>query len=357
MNTIEHPAAYITASHVSAIREWAKAAEDLNILHPEQLRIIYHENWFRLFVPKQYGGLQSSLPQALRLEEALAWADGAVGWTVTLCAGAGWFVGFLQPTLSDLIFSDDKVCLAGSGKANAVATKTTGGYNITGSWDYATGSNLATAFTANCLIAENDVVLRDEQGQPLLRSFLFLKEDVQVLSNWKRIGMKATGSNSFMVDDLFVSHDRSFIIQPDHAVLKDVIYQYPFLQFAETTLAVNSSGMAMRFLDLCELVSAEKNNPVMQAVLARAITTMKSVREEFYKMADTSWLAITSNSIMDDALLNRLSNISKQLAVTARQVVDELYPFCGMQAANPDTELSRVWRNLHTASQHAIFNF
>ena len=26
-------------------------------LHPEQLQIIYEQNWFNLFVPKQYGGL------------------------------------------------------------------------------------------------------------------------------------------------------------------------------------------------------------------------------------------------------------------------------------------------------------
>lgn len=356
MNTIDHPAALLPAEIVSTIRQFAMETEALKQLHPEQLNIIYQNNWFKLFVPKQYGGLDMNLPDALRLEEAIAYADGSVGWTVTLCAGAGWFIGFLAPDLSKSIFANEHACLAGSGKSNAVAKKVDGGYIVSGSWDYATGSNHATAFTANALIESNGVLLHGEDGQPLVQSFLFLKDEVQVEPNWKRMGMISTGSNSFSVDNLFVTENRSFIINQQHTVLNDIIYQYPFLQFAETTLAVNSSGMAMRFVELSALLFSSKDNTAANAALQNATSFMQTARNQFYISVDASWQMLEKDSIVSKELLQSLSINSKHLAITARKVVDELFPFCGMVAADPDTELNRVWRNLHTASLHAIFN-
>ena len=73
------------------------------------------------------------------------------------------------------------------------------------------------------------------------------------------MGMIATASHSFEVNDVYVNTNRCFMIDPDLAILPDIVYQYPFLQLAETTLAVNISGMTMRFLDLCDDVMENRN--------------------------------------------------------------------------------------------------
>lgn len=356
MNTIQHPSAMLSDEIVTTIRKFAIEADALKQLHPEQLNIIYQYRWFKLFVPTQYGGLDMSLPDALRLEEAIAYADGSVGWTVTLCAGAGWFVGFLAPELSKSIFASEYACLAGSGKSNATAKKVNGAYIVSGKWDYATGSNHATAFTANALIELKGIFLKDENGQPMVQSFLFLKDEVQVQANWKRMGMIATGSNSFSVENLFVPEHRSFLIHQQHTVLNNIVFQYPFLQFSETTLAVNSSGMAMRFVELSKLLLSLKNNLSAITTLKNAKALMHAARNQFYFSVDVSWQTLKNTGIVTDELLQSLSTSSKHLAVTARKVVNELFPFCGMDAADPYTELNRVWRNIHTASLHAIFN-
>jgi alkylation response protein AidB-like acyl-CoA dehydrogenase len=356
MKIIDHPSAHIAPELANALRKLAGDAEMLKKLHPAQMEIIQEQKWFQLFVPRQYGGLQLNLLQALQLEEAIAWTDGSVGWTVTLCAGAGWFVGFLNPGLAASVFDGKKVCLAGSGKASGIATKIKGGFEISGYWDYATGSHCATAFTANCSIKENGLVLKNEAGDPLIQSFLFLRNEVRVHDNWKRIGMIATGSNSFEVSQLVVDESRSFLIDPQYAILKDPVYRYPFLQFAESTLAINHSGMAMRFLDLCKLLFALKSTPAMQQLLYNSIKEMEAARQLFYNTISASWESVSNHFSITAAILQHVSTVSKQLAFTCRNVVDALYPCCGMQAANPDTEISRVWRNLHTATQHGVFN-
>jgi indole-3-acetate monooxygenase len=351
-----HPSAHIAPEIANALRTLAAEAEQLQQLHPAQLSIIYEHNWFNLFVPKTHKGLQLSLPEVLQLEEALAWADGSVGWTVTLCAGAGWFVGFLNAESGTAIFEPTKVCLAGSEKASGKATIIADGYQISGFWDYATGANAATAFTANCVLEQNGVLLKNDDGSPLIEAFLFLKDEVTIHENWKRMGMIATGSHSFEVKKMRVNKNRGFIIDPQYAVIKDPVYQYPFLQLAETTLAVNSSGMAMRFLELCIPIAEKRTSPAMLLVLKNAVQEMEAARQLFYAAVNTSWQECCDKISITPSVLQQVSNNSKAMAVASRKMVEELYPYCGMQAANPETELNRVWRNLHTASQHSIFN-
>jgi hypothetical protein len=70
---------------------------------------------------------------------------------VTLCSGANWFIGFLQPGIAATLFSSENVCFAGSGRASGIAKMINDDeFEISGSWQYATGAAHATAFTANC---------------------------------------------------------------------------------------------------------------------------------------------------------------------------------------------------------------
>lgn len=45
---------------------------------------------------------------------------------------------------------------------------------------------------------------------------------------------------------------------------------------------------------------------------------------------------------------------SLDLVAACRAAVDGLYPYCGLYAAREDSTINRVWRDFHTASQHAL---
>ncbi len=371
MISAPHPAQFIDPKLSRIIREAAAEAEKLGALHPQQLAVIYEQQWFNLFVPRQYNGLQLSLPDALQIEEGLAWADGSTGWTVTLCSGAAWFVGFLQEDLSKIIFSNPKACFAGSGNPSGIAKITANGYEINGRWNYASGAPHATVFTANCLMEKNGAILLNEDGSPQIRAFLFLREEVTIHKNWPVMGMIATASHSFEVSRLSLASERCFIIDDQHTVLDQPVYRYPFLQFAAATLAVNSSGMAMRFLDCCEMLFEEKskhNNHGLKAstkiaveklrteMVEEARMRMQEARTSFYTMVHDSWEAGKSGRLLQPEILKQVSLRSYDLAACSREIVDKLYPYCGLAAADPSTEINRVWRNLHTASQHPLLN-
>jgi len=343
MHINSHPSQFIPEDATRLLRLYASEAERLGELHPEQLRIIYEQNWFNLFVPEEYNGMALDLIRGLQMEEAIAWADGSTGWTVTLCSGANLFVGFLEQDIAKKIFSDRKTCFAGSGHPSGIARKTTNGFEITGSWKYATGAPHATIFTATCLT---------EEQQEFPGAFWFYKDEVTVHKDWHTIGMIATASNSFNVNNLTVPENRHFKIEPAFARLAGAVYRYPFLQFAETTLAVNSSGMAIRFLELAEEIFEQKK--ITGKLLNVQLKKLNETRQSFYDAVNQSWQELILNKHIQSDLLNEVSTMSRALAATARRVVDEVYPYCGIIAATPSSEVNRVWRNLHTASQHSL---
>lgn len=362
----EHPSQRIEADVVTALQAHNEIAEGLGHLHAEQLKVLYDKRWFKLFVPEVDGGLGLSLPQGVRLEESIAWIDGSLGWVVTLCSGASWFVGFLQDALCRELLADEKVCFAGSGAPTGVAEMVEGGYRINGDWLHATGSHHATVFTANCVIHEHGVARLDAAGTPEVRPFVFLRDEVTLRPSWKAIGMVATASHAFTVKGLFVPAVRCFRIDGRFATLSDVIYQYPFQPLAETTLAANHAGMAMRFMDLCEVQFSERprylrshteeQGVLLAEKLSSARLALDSCRSGFYSVLDRSWAQCTDGDMSDD-VLKEVGQESRRLARTSLEVVDRLYPFAGLRAANPETELNRVWRNLHTASQHSLLVF
>ena len=348
------------------VTAFAALSEEMGKLHPEVLELAYQENWFKLFVPEIYGGANKKLPEILRLEEELAEADGSLGWTITLCAGAGWFAGFLDPELAAEVFADREVCFAGSGAVGGVAFKTETGYRVNGQWNYASGALHATIFTANCTLkteAGDDIL--DEGGEPEIKSFILKKEEVNILPGWSYFGLMATGSHAFEVKDLEVPENRTFKINRDISVA-DSGFDYPFLQLAETTLTVNSLGMANHFIKLVEKSFHSRtglrrfNEQQVQfftAELNRCKKEVQTLRTQFYTTFDASWTELIDNGEITEDKLNEVSSISRKLAHACWRAADTLFRYCGLEAAKKESEINRVWRDIHTASQHALLTF
>ena len=187
--------------------------------------------------------------------------------------------------------------------------------------------------------------MKDDTGNVLTCSFWFHREEVIIHSDWNMMGMIATASHSFEVKKRRIPSDRSFIIDSRHAFLHQPIYQFPFLQFAEATLAVNSSGMAIAFLDLCTNDKAKE-----------AAVKLNAARGSFYRIVGQSWNQLLSGDPVQTGSLDEVSRLSRNLARIARETVDEVYPYCGLIAADKDSAINRVWRDLHTASQHSLLS-
>lgn len=376
-----HPSEHLQAEWIEIIRNASAIAEQQGSLTPSQLRLAYTQQWFSMLVPEVYGGKMLALPDVVKLEEAIAWADGSMGWVVTLCSGAGWFGGFMSESLARQLFHSAESCLAGSGAATGTAELLPGGYRISGKWWHASGAPHNTVFTANCIITENGQHCLNSDGSPVIKPFAFLRNEVTIIPTWNCFGLIATASHAFEVIDLEVSSDRAFAIEENAVHIDAPLYRYPFLQLAELTLAANISGMAIHFIDEAVAIiplKKEKEQQLLQMAVQKAIENIDVARQSFYAAIDRSWSQLTDyfykqqkvnlqatdpSQVLEQQLnmgpdlLQELSSTARALASICREQSDDLYPYCGLIAADKDSVINRVWRDLHTASQHSLLVF
>ena len=341
--------------------KWASQADATGELQPEQIALMHDQGWLKMLAPQSLGGKELPLPEVVRLEEAIAQADGSCGWVATLCAGAGWFTGFLPTGLAQDILATPQVCLAGSGAPTGHADREGDGWRLTGQWRHASGSQMATHFTFNALLCEKGQTLLDAQGQPRLCAFVVPAAHVKVEpDSWHSVGLRATTSRAFTVENLWVSSDHAFVIEASHATATGPLYRFPFEALAFVTLAANMLGMARHFMALAQdmttrhIPALNGASPAAVGLWAASDRSLRAAREGFYAQLDSVWAATvqgTANAVQSQQLVDT----SRALARHARECVDALYPCCGLHAADPRSEINRVWRDLHTASQHAIW--
>lgn len=343
---------------IERIRAGASGAEAAGFLLADQQALIHQQGWLKMLAPRVAGGVEIPLPQVVRLEEAIAEADGSLGWVVTLCAGAGWFAGFLPPELAREIIATPNVCLAGSGAPTGFADTEGDGYRITGRWDIASGAPMATHFTLNAVLRENGLPLAGPDGGPQIRSFVVPAAQVVIEPTWRSFGMKGSASHSYRIDGAWVPASHGFTIDPAHATARGTLYRFPFMLLAWVTLAANLSGMARHFLALAQDIVAVRRQPPASAqdALARAALALQGARERMVALLDQAWAqAEGEDGRVEEALDAQLREASMALVLAARRAVGDIYPYCGLRAAQEDSEINRVWRDFHTASQHALF--
>jgi len=350
-----------SSSQAQAFAASAAQSDALGELQADQLRLLHDSQWLKMLAPQALGGHELPLPDVVRLEEAVAQADGSCGWVVTLCAGAAWFTGFLPPELGQTILATPSVCLAGSGAPTGFAERDGEGWRLKGQWRHASGSQLATHFTFNAQLRQAGQALLDAQGRARHCAFVVPASQVVVdADSWHSVGLRASTSRSFSVHNVWVPTAQAFVIDAAHATATGPLYRFPFEALAFVTLAANVLGMARHFMALAQPLSARPlphlggPSPVVQGLWQSCDQSLHRLCADFYAQLDSVWSATVQGGA-NGTHNQQLVDTARALAHHARECVDALYPCCGLHAADPRTEINRVWRDLHTATQHAIW--
>jgi alkylation response protein AidB-like acyl-CoA dehydrogenase len=360
----KHPSTFFSQKNLDVIRDAAAKAEKDGKLTRAQLNTIHEQNWFRALMPAAYGGLQMPLADAMQLFESLSWADGSVGWVVSHCAYMGRMSAFVEG--GNKFFKGDKLCVTGSEALTGTAHKTKGGYKIEGFWQYAPYTTDATTYVVNCILSENGIPQKDEKNVLKILSLFLQKNEVDILPTWNAMGLIASASNDFEIKEILVTEDRAFIADNTAPKIDAPLFRYPNQQLGEAAMASNISGMTIHFLDLCEsLFVATKGRSgtslmgdgVIQDMFTKNTQKFYDARTKLFYAIELTWQASVNNLPIKPAILYKVSSGAYELAKRARECVDSLYPYCGLQAADKASEINRVWRDLHTATQHGLLAF
>src|SRR5215472_7965519 len=125
----------IEAAAAAIERERALPLDLLSALHDARL--------FRLLLPKSCGGEEVAPAIFVAAVEEIAKADASVAWCMAQGSGCSMTAAYLEPAVAREIFGPREAVLAWGPGPNAEATVVEGGYRVSGTWPYASGSRHA----------------------------------------------------------------------------------------------------------------------------------------------------------------------------------------------------------------------
>src|SRR5688572_30558398 len=135
----------------------AQRAEEERTLPAESVAALAHADLFRLALPRELGGEEADFATAIAVWEEISRADGSAGWTLMANgSGAGAASAYLSDDAVAKIFGGDPAATVGGQFApRGTAVREGGGYRVTGSYSFGSGSGHSRYVSAGFIPLEN----------------------------------------------------------------------------------------------------------------------------------------------------------------------------------------------------------
>jgi indole-3-acetate monooxygenase len=318
---------------------------------------------FRLLLPRALGGAELRPAAYVTVIEEVAKHDASTAWCLGQACGCTMTSAYLDPEVAREIFGGKGGIVAWGPPGPAEARASPGGYRLTGTWSFASGSHHATWLGAHVAILTPDGTpqLRPDGG-PVVRTLLFPKTSAKFTDIWHVIGLRGTGSDSYTVTDLFVPEK--------HTVLRDAAVRpcQPGLLYAFSSSNIYASGfagvalgIARSALDAFVELARDKiprgakrtlrDNNVVQAQVSQSEARLCGARAFLLSSLDEIW-----REVGESGRLTTDHNTTIRLASTwaihqACQVVDTAYHAAGATAIFENNPFERRFRDIHTVVQ------
>ena len=345
-----------------AIAAAAGEIEGLRELPEHLFSTLVEEDFFRLVLPREYGGAELAPPDFARILEEVGRHDASVGWCLGQNNVCALLAAYLEPDVAREIFDGPGTTVAwGPGPNEARAVE--GGYRLAGRFDFASGSRHATWLGAHVPIVDGAGEKRTtEAGKPAIFTLIFPREQVRILDTWHVIGLKGTGSDSFEVDDLFVPEAR--VVRRDRGQPRRVSGRlYVFSQsnlyatgFASVALGIGRAMLEAFVASMRDTVPRGASrtrgaNNVVQATVGKAEARLASARALLHATLSELW-----DHARTEERFSRDQEARLRLATTwaiqqSRKSASELYLAAGALAIFSAQPFERRFRDIHALSQ------
>jgi 3-hydroxy-9,10-secoandrosta-1,3,5(10)-triene-9,17-dione monooxygenase len=348
-----------------ALRERAQEAEDLRRVPDASIKSLQEAGWFTMLQPRRYGGLEASPVDFYRGVRLVSSACASTGWITSVVGVHPWQLALFADQAQRDVWGEDNTTLISSSYAPMGRAKPVdGGFMFSGHWSFSSGCDHAQwVFLGGLVMGEN--------GAPAdFRTFLVPRDDYEILDVWDTVGLRGTGSNDIVVDDVFVPEHRTLSFAdtgrcygPGQELNTAPLYKLPFASVFSCGITVPILGMATGAYEA-----------YLEWTRARVhISGNKAAEDSFNQlriaeaagMIDAAALQIERNLGEELALAEAGEKIPMSLRLRVRRdqvrstlagvsAIDRLFVSSGGRALKSGTPIQRFWRDANAGRVHAI---
>ena len=356
--------------YIERVRALAPAFADAQVhqevvgeLDPRLVAQMHAAGLFRMILPAWLNGGALDPLTYTNVVEEIARHDASAAWCVNQGSGCSMVAGNLDPAVAKRVFGTPADVLAWGPSPGAKAVAVEGGYTLNYSGSFASGSRHATWLGALCLVYEPDGKPRARaDGRNDMRAFIFRKEQVDVRKDWNVVGLRGTGSDSYVAKDLFIPAEFS-VIRDDEATRKETSPNYRYAStliyssgFAHVALGI-ARGVMEDFLNLAvhktprEGRSSLRDSSAVQAEVALCKAKWESARGYMRACMTDAWATAVQSGRPTPEQRVTLRLASTFTIHAAKEVVDILYDAAGSHAILRSGPFERRFRDMHAVTQ------
>lgn len=339
----------------SLIQQDADEINRIRALTPAIVTALKEGGFFRMLQPAFLGGMELKPSIFSQVTEALASLDGSVGWVVCQGNGCSMSAAYLdRPVAQEMFGSQDGILAWGPPGAPFEAQPVDGGYCVSGTWRFASGSQNATWLGAHMKVA----------GRKEVRTMLFPKSSAVMTDIWHTLGLRGTASNEYTIKDLFVPEDHTARRDDPRDRKYDVpLYRFTSGQLYSAGFAGVGLGIARGLIDaFLALPSAKvsrgaskpmRENNVVQSQLAQSEARWHSARAFLHKTLDDVYGHVAEHGEMSEQQAAMVRLASTWAIQQSREAVNTLFHCAGSMAVFEDQPFERRLRDMHTVAQQS----
>jgi alkylation response protein AidB-like acyl-CoA dehydrogenase len=348
----------------------AGESERLRTIAPAVVDEMWASGLMQSFNPVAAGGVEPSFTEMIETWIEMAWQDGSFGWIGIANLPSSFAAAAYLPDegfAEVFTANDNRVTLGGQFFPNGQGAAVDGGYRVTGSWSFGSGTGHSEYVCAGFFPMDNGEMRWAAEGMPEMLVAVIPRAYVDFKDGWHVQGLKGTGSYDYGVDDVFVPASRTF------PLFSRVPYRGSSpatrMGLMPVTAAGHASwalGVAKSMLDDVEELAATKfrmsdmaslaSRPTFQKDLAHHVAAWRAARLLVLDAFGTAEAVVAGGDDLTPALRADMRIAAVYATDVSRQAAEWAHLAAGTTSIREGSRLERGFRDIYTGTQHAFIS-
>jgi alkylation response protein AidB-like acyl-CoA dehydrogenase len=352
------------------VRAEAAESERNRTLTPAVVKEMWTSGLMSALNPRAAGGVEPAFREMIETWIEMAWQDGSFGWIGIANMPSSFAAAAYLPDdgFAEVFTAHaNRVTMGGQFFPNGQGRVIDGGYRLTGSWSFGSGTGHSQYVAAGFFPMDDSEIRWISEGVPDMQVAVVPREEISFNDGWFVQGLKGTGSYDYSADDVFVPAHRTFALFSREPLRgSSPATRMGLMPVTAAGHASWALGVAKSMLDDVQELAATKyrmsdmaslaSRPTFQKGLAQHVSAWRAARLLVLDAFTTAESAVATGQDLSPMLRADMRAAAVYATDVARECAEWAHLVAGTSSIREGSRLERAFRDIYTGTQHAFIS-